>query len=277
MDRRVAATLAAVALFALAGCSALPVFDSGSTTPTPTPTATPTSPAATPSATTAGTPTPTLAPIDFPEGYGPTGVEDPDAAIANHNRTLTGYDSYRFRFDVGIGAGDGTRDAFVYLLRADHDAERALEIRDDGDVTLSQYYENDRVYVEQKVGDNRTYNSTDQPYRSERLTGIQFVATLFDHVDYGGPDIRDTDNGTLFRYQSEEVTDPEAILPSDTTEDEIDSFDVELIVHEDGYVRFARYTVVTQDGTELAALARVEAVNETAVDRPEWFDEAADR
>lgn len=269
MDRRVAATLAAVVLLAFAGCSALPVFDDGSSTPAAT---TPT-----PSPTAAGNPTPTPSPdpVDFPDGYGPSGVVSPDAAAANHNRTLTGYSSYRFRFDVGIGNGSGTQDAFVYLLRADHDTGQALEIRDDGDVTRQQYAENDRLYVKLEVGDNVTYNSTDRVYRPSRYTGLQFVAPLFDHVEYGGADVRETDNGTMYRYRSERVTDPDAILPAEVTADEIESFDVELFVHGDGYVRFARYTVVTQDGTELAAIARIDSVNATDVDRPAWFDEAA--
>lgn len=270
MNRRVAATVAVVVLCALAGCSALPVFDSGPSTPTASATSTPTA------TTGGGTPTATVAAVEFPDGYGPSGVVDADAAVANHNRALTGYESYRFRFDVGVGDGGGTRDAFVYLLRADHDADTALEIRDDGDTARSHYYENDRIYVRVESGDNRTHNSTDFEYAPERLTGIQFIATLFDHVEYGGADIRDTDNGTIYRYRSESVTNPEAILPADTTNEDIDSFDVELFVHEDGYVRFARYTVVTDDGTELAAIARVDAVNDTTVDRPSWYDRAAD-
>jgi len=274
MDRRVAATVAMVALFSLAGCSALPVFDGGSpsptspATPTPTPTPTPDTGAA--------TPTQTAEPVAFPDGYGPAGIVDADAAVANHNRTLTESDSYRFRFDVGVGSGSGTRDAFVYLLRADHDAEMALEIRDDGHTSQSRYYENDRLYLRFENGSQEAYNSTDSEYRANRLTGIQFIAPLFEHVEYGGADIRETDNGTIYRYRSERVTNPEAILPTDTSEEDIESFDVELFVHADGYVRFARYTVVTTDGTELAAIARVDQVDETTVDRPAWYDKAAD-
>lgn len=270
MDRRVAATVAVVALLSLAGCSALPVFDGEPSTPTSA-----TTPAAS-TPTSGADPTPTAAPVAFPDGYGPSGVVDADAAVANHNRTLTGYGSYRFRFDVGIGNGTGTRDAFVYLLRADHDAATALEIRDDGDTTRSHYYEDDRIYVRVESGGDPRHNATAFEYTPHRLTGIQFIATLFDHVEYGGATVRDTDNGTIYRYRSRTVTDPGAILPTDTTTEEIASFDVELFVHEDGYVRFARYTVVTDDGTELAAIARIDAVNETTVDRPSWYDQAAD-
>jgi len=263
MYRRVVATAAAVALVAVAGCSALPVFDGPGSTPTATP-----SPAA--------DGTPTAAPIEYPEGYGATGVVDADAAAANHVRALSGYDSYRYRFDVGVGNGTGTADAFVYLLRVEHTDRQALEIRDDGDATRFQYFETDRLYLKLEAGEDARYNSTDSRYDRERFSGIQFLAPLFDHVDYGGPDVRETENGTYYRYRSEAVTDGAAILPADVTDEEIASFDVTLVVHEDGSVRAARYDVVTERDTHLSALATVEAVNDTSVERPDWFERAAD-
>ena len=263
MYRRVVATAAAVALVSVAGCSALPVFDG----PGPTPTATP-PPAA--------DGTPTAIPIEYPEGYGATGVVDADAAAATHERALSGYDSYRYRFDVGVGNGTGATDAFVYLLRVEHTDQQALEIRDDGDATRFQYFETDRLYLKLEAGENVTYNSTDRRYVRERFSGVQFLAPLFDHVDYGGPDVRETENGTYYRYRSEAVTDGAAILPADVTDEEIASFDVTLVVHEDGSVRAARYDVVTERDTHLSALATVEAVNDTSVDRPDWVERADD-
>lgn len=267
MNRRVAATLAVVALLGLAGCSALPMFEE----PSPTTTATP-------SPTAHGTPTPTTTvdPDEYPDGYGPSGLVAPDVAAANHERTLAGYESYRFRFDVGVGAGNGTRDAFVYLLRVDHGAKRVLEIRDDGEVTRHQYLEEDRLYVMLEVDGEESYNSTDAEYVPEQFSGIQFVAPLFEHVEYGPPDVLETENGTIYRYRSRRVTDPNVILPANVTADEIASFEVELLVHEDGYVRGARYAVVTEEGSELGAIATIDGVNATAVDRPDWYDRATD-
>jgi hypothetical protein len=269
MDRRVVATVAVVALFSLAGCSALPVFDGPeSTAPaTSTPTTTPTvdrSPTATP------------APLAYPDGYGARGVLDGEAAVESHQRALGGYDSYRFRFDVGVGNESGTTDAFVYLVRVEPAAERALEIRDDASITRFQYYENDRLYLKVEVGDAVTYNSTDLAFPRGRLTGIQFLVPLFEHVEYGGPTIRENENGTFYRYRSETVTNASAIIPANVTNEEIDSFDVSLIVHEDGPVRVVRYEAVTTRGTELSVLATVEGINGTAVERPDWYEQAAD-
>jgi hypothetical protein len=266
MDRRAAAMVAAIVLLSLAGCSALPVWDDGQPEPTATPTTTP-----------APTPTPEdLTSADYPDGYGPEGVEDPEAAVASHVRTLTGYESYRFRFDVGVGSGNGTEDAFVYLVRVDRADRQAVEIRDEGDVTQRQYYEEDRLYLRRDVDDETTYNATDLGFDGERLTGEQFVAPLIQNVEYGRPTRVETDNGTIYRYTSENVTDPGAILPADTTGGEIADFTVELLVHEDGYVRGARYVVITEDGTELGAVGVVDEVDEVDVTRPDWYDRAAE-
>ncbi|WP_254837628.1 DUF7537 family lipoprotein [Natronomonas marina] len=275
MDRRVVATVAVVVVLSLAGCSALPAFDQDQTpAATPSPTAT-TTPSATPTPT--ATPTPQdPANVDYPDGYGPDGIEDPDAAARTHVDALVGADSYRFRFDVGVGSGNGTEDAFVYLLSVDQANETALEIRDDGDATRYQYYENDRLYLRLVVDGDEQYNATDTEFVPEQFTGSQYLGPLFEHVEYGTPETVDTDNGTLHRYRSENVTDPDAILPGNATEAEIASFTVQLVVHEDGYVRGARYIVVTENGSELAAVALVEDVNAETVTRPEWYDRAAE-
>jgi hypothetical protein len=267
MDRRLVVTV--VAVVSLAGCSALPVFDG----PGATPSATPTADTPTPD----GTPTATAEPLEYPDGYGASGVVDPVAASLNHERTLAGYDSFRFRFDVGVGNDSGPTDAFVYLLRVDHTDEQALEIRDDGDIARYQYFENDRLYVKLEAGGDVSYNSTDHQYVRERFSGTEFLTPLFEHVEYGGPDVRRTDNGTFYRYRSEAVTNASAAIPAGVTNEEVDSFDVTLVVHEDGSVRAVSYTVVTDQDTRLTALATVEGINGTSVERPDWYDEAADR
>lgn len=269
MHRRVVATVAVVLVCSIAGCSALPVFDGPADAGTPT---------GTPTGTQQSTPmtTPTAAPLELPDGYDASGIADVNAAVANHERALAGYDSYTYRFDVGVGNESGTTDAFVYLLRVDHASERALEIRDDGDATRSQYYERDRLYAKLEVDGNVTYDATDREYVREQFSGLQFIAPLFEHVDFGGPDVRETDNGTFYRFRSESVENPEAILPANSTTGEIESVDATLVVHEDGSVRGASYQVVTEQDTHLTAIATVGSVNGTTVERPDWYDEAAD-
>ena len=266
MDRRVVVTIAVVAVVLLAGCSMLLGGDGATPAPSATPEATPTD-----------TPTPVpLEEREYPGGYGPDGVENAATAAGTHLEAMTGYDSYRFRFDVRVSSGNGTEDAFVYLTSVDQENGRALELRDDGEVTRYQYYEDDRVYVRVVSGDEETYNATDQQFGRARLAGNQFLDPLLEYVEYGEAEPVSTDNGTVYRYTSERVTDPATILPSNTSEAEIESFEVELLVHEDGYIRGAKYVVVTEDGSGLEAVAVVDSIDEETVTRPDWYDEAAE-
>jgi len=266
MDRRALLTVALALLALSAGCSVL-IGDDGSTATPPS--------AQEPTPTEGATATP---PADrsYPDGYGPDGVADPDVAAENHVETLTGVDSYRFRFDVGVSGGDGTDDAFVYLASVDRRNETALEVRDDGDVTRYQYYEDDRLYLRLVVGEEETYNATDEPFAPERLTGDQFLRPLLGNVEYGGAERVESDDCTGYRYTRERVTDPAAIIPTNATEDDVESFNVELIVHDEGYVCGARYAVVTTDGSGLEAVSVVKNVGAETVTRPDWYDEAAE-
>ncbi|PSQ44618.1 hypothetical protein BRD14_00800, partial [Halobacteriales archaeon SW_5_68_122] len=231
MDRRVVVTTAVAAVVLLAGCSMLLGGDGATPAPSPTPEATPTD-----------TPTPVpLEEREFPDGYGPDGVENAETAAGTHVETMTGYDSYRFRFDVRVSSGNGTDDAFVYLTSVDGENGKALELRDDGEVTRYQYYEDDRVYVRVVSGDEEAYNATDQQFGRARLAGNQFLDPLLEYVEYGEAEPVSTDNGTVYRYTSERVTEPGTILSADISEAEIRSFEVELLVHEDGYIRGAKY------------------------------------
>lgn len=267
MERRVVAAAAVVVVvISLAGCSVL-LGDGGAgpstATPIPEPTAT-------------ATPTPGPAAFDYPDGYGPDGVTDATAAAETHAGTLAGYDSYRIRFDVAVGAGNGTESRFSYRLSVDQTDETALEIREDGVVTRRQYYENDRLYANVETPDGEQYNATDAPFAPEAFGGGEFIDPLFGAVDYGTPERVETDNGTVYRYRSERVTDPRAIVPGNVVDEGIRRFDVQLLVHEDGYVRGARYTVVTEKGTELQGVAVVDSVGDERVERPAWYDRAAE-
>ena len=253
---------AVAAVVLLAGCSMLLGGDGATPAPSATPTDTP-------------TPVP-LEEREFPDGYGPDGVENAETAATTHVETVTGYDSYQFRFDVRVSGGNGTDDAFVYLTSVDQENGRALELRDDGEVTRYQYYEDDRVYVQVVSGDEETYNATDQQFGRARLAGNQFLDPLLKYVEYGEAEPVSTDNGTVYRYTSERVTEPGTILSADISEAEIRSFEVELLVHEDGYIRGAKYVVVTEDGSGLEAVATVDSIGEEAVTRPDWYDEAAE-
>lgn len=277
MDRRVALTAAVAVLLALAGCSALPMWDDNGATPTPeadgvatpTETATPeeSAPAADPDAGEGDGPED----ANYPEGYGPGGLEDPGTATAAHVDALVGFESYLFQYQSRLDTDEGDA-SFTYVTTADNEGEVAYVIQDTGQLSQASYFEDDRVYIRQESDGEVEYNATDREYEMSEFAGVQFVAPLHSGVEYGDAEIIETDDGTFFQYTSDDVTDPEAILQSDVDEDRIERFDVAIVVDTDGAIRSAAFAVEADN--DVTAQMAVGEVGSTNVDRPEWFDEA---
>jgi|GEM_PF-3527415 len=284
MNRRLGVLAALVLFVSLAGCSALPVWDEGGTdtTPeadgaTPTPTATPTpageSSDSVPSADPDADPGEAPADAAYPDGYGPSGVTDAGTAAATHLDALTGYDGYIFSYDSLIQEGEANT-TFTYQQIVDRDDERAYVIQDTGEASQVSYFEDDRVYIRVESGDEVRYNDSDRAYNMSEFSGIQFVGPLLANVEYGNATVHETDEGTFYSYASENVTNPAAILRSDVDESEIDSFETSIVVDERGTIRRAAF-VVESDRTVSVQMGFGE-INDTSVDRPDWFEQAND-
>jgi hypothetical protein len=276
MDRRVALTVVVALFLALAGCSALPVWnDGGNATPeagTDTPTVTPTPgdsvPDADPDGESGDGPS-----ADYPPGYGASGVTEPGTATAAHVDALLGYPSYLFTYQSRLETAEGNT-SFVYTTIADNEEELAYVVRDTSGGAQAAYYEDDRVYLRDETGDETRYNSTDRAYDMEEFSGVQFIAPLLGAVNYSDAEVIETENGTYYRYTSEEVTDPEQILGTEVDESAIERFDVSIVVDSEGAIREAAFAVEADN--DVTARMSVSEVGSTNVDRPEWFDEAQD-
>lgn len=271
MDRRFLLAGAVVALVVLSGCSALPLWDDGPA-PTPTPTETPAEdpPEADPSGEEGDGPED----VEYPAGWAPDGLNASETAIANHIETLSGYDNYFFRFDTEIRDGGEQQEAFVYFLSVDNENERASVVTDDGGVQRVAFYEGDSEYIRVDDGDEVRYDRNDWEFGATQFAGVQFVGPMVANVEYGDAEVVETDNGTFYRYVSEEVTNPSAVLRGEELDDEIASFEVSLVVHEDGSIREAGYVVETERGAEIRGIATVGGVGDVSIERPDWVDEA---
>lgn len=269
-DRRTVLTSSVIGVVALAGCSALPMWDDDGE-PTPTETPTPVDdgvPDADPDAD-AGD-----APEDFPypDGYAADGVVDPDAATQAHVDGATANANYIFAYDSVIEQ-DGEMAGVTVVNYVDNESETAIvatEVHDESATT--RYYEDDTVYVRQDDGEDVTYASGSQPYEMSQFTGTEFVAPLLDAVEYGDAEVVETDEGEFLRYTSESVTDPERIVGGEVDEDRIDRFDVSIVVDENGLVRGAGYTA--EADRNLVVELSLGEIGATHIDRPEWIDEA---
>jgi len=271
MDRKAALTVAVAVLLALSGCSALPVWNDQGPAPTPTP-----------EPTEAPDEVPTADPggeggegpdADYPDGYGPGGVEDSEAAVTTHVDALTAADSYIFTYDALVRESDNET-AIGIVNQADNTDEVAYQIQNRESAAVVAYYESDRVYLREETEGDVQYNASDFEYSMSRFTGFQYVGPLLDGVEYKDAEVLETEEGTFYHYVSEDVTAPEAILRNDVDEERIGRFDVAILVDEDGVVRHANFVV--EADRDIAVTMDVGEVGTTAVERPEWFDEADD-
>lgn len=279
MDRRVALTLVVAVFIALAGCSALPVWDeNGGANPTPdaetdTPTVTPTPTESVPSADPGGEGGDGPEDASYPPGYNSSGIADGGTATAAHVDALLNYSSYLFTYQSRLETSQGNS-SFTYTTIVDNDDEVAYVVQDTSQGAQAFYFEDDRVYVRDETGDETRYNSTDRPYNMEEFSGVQFIAPLLGSVEYNDAEVIETGSGTFYRYTSEEVTDPGAILMTDVDEDRIDRFDVSIVVDSQGAIREAMFVVEADN--DVTVRMSVGEVGSTDVERPTWFDEADD-
>lgn len=261
MTRRTLLIVAVVFSLSLAGCSALPMWDEGS-----------------PNADQDGVPTADPGgesgdgpDVEYPDGYGPNGVEAPDEALSSHLRTLSEVDGYSFTYDALIGEGDSeTSIGIVY--HADNVDNVGYQIQNRPDAAVVTYFEDGTAYTRIEQGGEVQYNTTDTDYKMSRFTGYQFIGPLLAQVEYGDAEVVETDQGTFYHYVSEEIHNPDGILRSDVDEDRIERFDVAIVVDAEGVVRHANFVV--EADRNVTVTMNVDEIGSTNVSRPEWYDDA---
>lgn len=272
MPRRITLTVAVAVLLTLSGCSALPVWDDGGATPTPegeTPTETADGvPTADPGGESGDAPD-----VAYPDGYGPNGIEAPDDAISNHVGSLVASDGYIFTYDALIREGDAESTIGI-VNQADNVDQVGYQIQNRPNAAVVGYYEDDRVYVREEQGGEVRYNASQFNYSMSRFTGFQYLGPLLAQAEYGDAEVIETDAGTFYHYVSEDVYGPSQILRTDVDEDRIDRFDVAIVVDDDGVIRHANFVV--EADRNITVTMGVSEIGSTNVERPQWFDEAAD-
>ena len=263
MTRRTLLLVAVVLSLSLAGCSALPMWDDGS-----------------PGADQDGVPTADPGgeggdgpDVEYPDGYGPNGVEEPDSALSAHLGTLAEVDGYSFTYDALISEGD-SETAVGLVYHADNVDEVGYQIQNRPDAAVVTYFEDGAAYTRIEQDGEVRYNATETDYKMSRFTGYQFVGPLLAQVEYGDAEVVETEEGTFYQYVSEEVHNPDGILRSDVDEDRIERFDVAIVVDEDGVVRHANFVV--EADRNVTVTMNVDEIGETDVSRPDWYDEARD-
>lgn len=274
---RGSAVLAVALLVALAGCNAAPGGD-GTTTA-----------ATTSEATRDGTATGTgPGDADPPPGVSASGVTDPDELVDAHDGVLRNT-SYTVESNVtvrGEGALLARTNATVRVAAGGHPAFQRYRVGGERPESVGLYgYD-----VETWHDGNATWYATDGPngtdYRrvpGERgrslgaQTGRDHLHALFTGLNATVAGTETRDGATLHRLGATRPGDAESLVGT-LRGDEVANVSLTALVGEDGVVHRYRvgYDATVEDSTvRVERAVRFTALGETTVERPAWYDEAA--
>lgn len=203
--------------------------------------------------------------MEYPDGYGETGVDNTTQAIATHKDELVA--------DGGVVTVDrnGTGSEYDRTVRIDADAERVYSNSTrNGEAYGEEYYENDTKYsqrpdVESVYDEDETYReAVESTDRYELRTIRTFNWTTTDAtVIHGTP---------VFRYEVTGVDYQEINVPPE----DVERVNGTLLVDEDGRIHRFTYdvTIDRDDGEERYRMTyEVDSHGDVMVERPEWVAE----
>jgi hypothetical protein len=211
--------------------------------------------------------------VAYPEGYGPGGVEDARTALSTHMGNLSGHDSYMFTYDALIEQ-NGSETSLGIIHHVNNENEVAYQIQNRPNASVVVYFEDQRAFIRQEAGGEVRYRAIDQNYSMTDFSGYQYVGPLLAQVDYKDAEVIETDAGTFYHYVSDEVVNPQGILRNTVDENRIDRFDVAIVVDEEGVIRHANFVV--EADRNITVTMDVGETDSVDVDRPDWYDEAAE-
>lgn len=254
--------------------------DAATTTPgntTSTATATPTRNASTPNGS-----------VEYPPGYGPSGITDPARAANGQSTTLSAQESYTLRLNLTTTT-DRSSSVVTALQRLNATTQRAytnLSLDSAlGGIVVEQYQNGSTAYSRTNssmFGNGTEYNVTRQPFdatynaTSTTTSYQQYLA----NASYGSAQQVERNGETLFRYNATGLTDAGAFLGADmsrVTTENVSSFNASVLVDQKGLIRSLSYTATyTTGGTETTKTfdLQVTGLNATSVSEPDWLDEA---
>jgi hypothetical protein len=249
IERRYVAVIAVAAMLALAGCGAGGGGDGGPATATETPTET-------------ATPTPTPETVEYPEGLSEDGFENATLFLERHRGALTSGPSYAVQMDVTVGSETQT-------LRAstDPETERIRSQTDrGGELDYDIYYADGTQYIRQATDSGGSYGTTNATFQSaaEGLNGGQFLTTVV-LLDLEATAVSTQNGQTVISYEIQGPrSSSEGIAEADGT----------VQVNTDGQLVSFEYDLVSDQGEEVSVTWERTAVGETAVEEPDWLNEA---
>lgn len=307
MSRRQTILVICVAMVVLAGCSGLipsvepPIDDDPNATVT---TENETVQSEIPTKTTGAETSPTMmttpttteaATRSYPPGYSASGITDPTLAATHHTRALLTHDSFTLTSNStrGYAYDEDVWQSRNFSYRVDITDEQAYIIITSSDSSGSymlsvSYYTKDTVYTRyiydiQGMRPNLTYRVEPSSLTFSNLTATWRVHTLLSSVNYGSAEWVTRNGVTLIRYETSDVRDARDVsdlfgvnigFGTDINPTVTAKFHSVVLVDQQGIIRNITFTIVHENGASSHVTYRIDGLDATTVEKPNWFDEA---
>jgi len=264
MDRRSTVALVLVGVLLLSGCSA--VLDGGNGAGTGTGTGD-------------GVGNGDSAAFEYPDGYGPDGVTDGEAAVRSHQTTLIDSGNYTSSYVYTINNSQG-RTVIDVENRVDFDGQAGLQRAgvtspgQTGDIT--SYRESDTRYRRSERNNQTSVTTQNSTFDATNLTATDPIRPLLTNISQynGSVETRSGEQVVVYETSGADGVDSFAGINESAL---IRTLSASMTVDSDGVVRSATYEIrYTVDGERQALTVEYEVsgVGETSVDRPTWVDDA---
>lgn len=223
-------------------------------------------------------------PIDYPPGYSASGIPNPKRAFNQYRTTLAASNNYTVttnitRYTPGTLVRSNTTKridlahnrAFIYSSSLVASQEYITKKYNNGSViyVLSSAFSGASV---------SRYDAGASPFKTFYVRKRPTVGALLADVHYGQAKIVKRNDGMLIRYKATNITSSAPFNLYLNSTKNISNYTLALSVNQNGLIRSVTYSVTytNEDGNHVTKWyrRRITAVNETAVKKPNWLDEA---
>lgn len=217
--------------------------------------------------------------FEYPDGYGPDGVTDSQAAVESHQSGVIDRGSYTGTYTYTFNNSDGTTVVDVEN-RVDFQNQQGLQRADvtypNQEGTVTVYRDSDTRYQRTEFNNQTSVSKENQSFDPSNMTVTEPIRPLLVNLSQYDASVEQRNGDDVVVYETSGTEGVDSFGGINESAD-ITSLSATMTVDGDGVVRSATYDVkYTVDGNQrqLTVEYEVSGFGETSVERPAWVDDA---
>ncbi|UPM41780.1 DUF7537 family lipoprotein [Halocatena salina] len=224
--------------------------------------------------------------LSYPDGYGGSGITDPEKAIDQHESVLSKADSHTLTVNV-TGEVSIFNTSMDFQLEQNTAAEReafseSFSVEESTFIRESRYSSSNNTYEMNKTEDEPVrYETYQESFDSQAVFVQGFISEWLSNATFGEASRVTHDGKQVFRYEVTGVDSAEPFVLDFDGDPRLKSFNGTAFVTENGVVRSFSYTMgyTIADGTNktLSAKYHITDVDSTTVEEPTWVTTAKEQ